>query len=233
MEHLSKILLSRNTHHQHHRESSENSTSSRTTNDSTSFKMSSDNQSPVDTPPSQSQEMDVPPFPSVASNEVAAIPKKRGRPAKNKTFNTASAQTTPTTLGDTKITKSNKSTKKNPPGRRKKAVGDAKTQARYNRMFELKRSYRELANLMKPGLQTLLERSLDTLTEKPDQHKLLPEYHKIEFQLQSKAKARAEQLEKETEVRSAYLRKRYEMQVEYANKLHEVSSRCVNSLLFF
>jgi LPS O-antigen subunit length determinant protein (WzzB/FepE family) len=164
--------------------------------------------------------MDSQSIPAVAAIEQPA-PKKRGRPAKKRPGVPAAPSTT---LGDNKITKvASKAAKKNPPGRRKKAAADdLKTQLRYDRMFELKCAYRELSALIKPGLQMLLDRSLESMEQDSEVHTRVPEYSKVIAGLDAKRQAREAQLRKEYEIRTAYLKKQFDMQRDYANRLFEV-----------
>ncbi|UQC78179.1 uncharacterized protein CLUP02_03655 [Colletotrichum lupini] len=64
-----------------------------------------------------------------------------------------------------------------------KQFSDDKVQANYERQRELKAQYAALANAVKPALQDLASRSIDTLTNDKDYHKTVPEFKVIEDNL--------------------------------------------------
>ncbi|KAK1691236.1 hypothetical protein BDP55DRAFT_258653 [Colletotrichum godetiae] len=67
-----------------------------------------------------------------------------------------------------------------------KQFSDDKVQANYERQRELKAQYAALANAVKPALQDLASRSIDTLTNDKDYHTTVPEFKVIEDNLDAR-----------------------------------------------
>jgi hypothetical protein len=108
-------------------------------------------------------------------------------------------------------------------GRGRKTSSNRMVQAAYDRQSHLKKSFREVARLVRLGLDTIAEKNLEMIEEDPDYYKKRPEYQQVLDRLDAAETSAVSKAERRHQVDAEYLKRKHELENEYAQQIFQVS----------
>jgi hypothetical protein len=108
-------------------------------------------------------------------------------------------------------------------GRGKKTSANHMVQVAYDRQADLKQNYKEVARIVRVGLDLLAEKSLDMLRDDPLHHTKVREFRKVSRDLDNRRNAVISSHEKLYAMKVEHAKKEKEMNDEYTKLEFEVS----------
>jgi hypothetical protein len=108
-------------------------------------------------------------------------------------------------------------------GRGRRTSSNRMVQAAYDRQLHLKKSYREVARLVRLGLDAIAEKNLDMIEEDPTFYRRLPECQQVLDGLDAAETSALSKEERRRQVHEEYLKRKLELANDYDQQIFQVS----------
>jgi hypothetical protein len=108
-------------------------------------------------------------------------------------------------------------------GRGRRMSSNRMVQAAYDRQLHLKKSYREVARLVRLGLDAIAERNLDMIEEDPSFYRRQQEYQQVLDALDAAETSALSKEERRRRMHEEYLKTKLELVSDYARQIFRVS----------
>lgn len=108
-------------------------------------------------------------------------------------------------------------------GRGKKTSANHMVQVAYDRQAHLKQNFKEVARMVRVGLDILAEKSLDMVRDDPLYYQKVPEFQKVRADLDARRNALISQHDRLYNLQVEHARKKKEMDEEYTRIEFQVS----------